>query len=220
VPGLASLNGCPDRDGDGVADKDDRCPDVPGLVSLKGCPDTDGDGVADIDDKCPDTPKGWKVDATGCPVDTDGDGVPDAIDKCPTVAGPKENNGCPVEKTAEEIEAEKMKVDPVYFDFNKSLVKADQTGKIDKLVGLLKDNKNYKVNIAGYCDGKGTEAYNLALSKRRAAAVAKAVMKKGIKKAQIASEKGFGKANPVATNDTEEGRALNRRVEFKVVKTN
>lgn len=218
VPGLASLNGCPDKDGDGVADKDDRCPDVPGLVSLKGCPDTDGDGVADIDDKCPDTPKGWKVDASGCPVDTDGDGVPDAIDKCPTVAGPKENNGCPVEKTAEEIEAEKMKVDPVYFDFNKSVVKADQMAKIDKVVSLLKDNKNYKVDISGYCDSKGTEAYNLGLSKRRAAAVVKAIMKKGIKKAQIASEKGFGKANPVASNDTEEGRALNRRAEFKVFK--
>ena len=104
VAGLSSLKGCPDKDKDGIADKDDACPDVAGPASLKGCPDSDGDGVADKDDKCPDTPKGWKVDAFGCPVDTDKDGVPDAIDDCPTVAGTKENKGCPAK------EAEKPKV--------------------------------------------------------------------------------------------------------------
>ena len=123
VAGLTSLKGCPDKDKDGIADKDDACPDVAGIISLKGCPDTDGDGVADSDDKCPNTPKGVKVDAKGCPLDQDNDGVLDADDKCPTVAGPKENNGCPVkEKTAEEIEAENLKVEPVYFDTNKATI--------------------------------------------------------------------------------------------------
>ncbi|MFD1469336.1 OmpA family protein [Hymenobacter caeli] len=76
--------GCPlDTDGDGVADYQDKCPDVKGLAALQGCPDADGDGVADADDKCPNTPAGVKVDATGCPVDTDGDKVPDYLDKCP-----------------------------------------------------------------------------------------------------------------------------------------
>ncbi|OGX90980.1 hypothetical protein BEN49_05730 [Hymenobacter coccineus] len=76
--------GCPlDTDGDGVADYQDKCPDVKGLAALQGCPDADGDGVADNDDKCPNTPAGVKVDATGCPLDTDGDGVSDDKDKCP-----------------------------------------------------------------------------------------------------------------------------------------
>ncbi|RZK97285.1 MAG: OmpA family protein, partial [Hymenobacter sp.] len=78
------LNGCPvDTDGDGVADYQDKCPDVKGLASLQGCPDADGDGVADADDKCPNTPAGVKVDASGCPLDADGDGVADYLDKCP-----------------------------------------------------------------------------------------------------------------------------------------
>ncbi len=220
VPGLTSLKGCPDRDKDGIADKDDDCPDVAGLASLKGCPDSDGDGVADKDDKCPDTPKGWKVDATGCPLDQDKDGVPDAIDECPTVAGPKENKGCPVkELTAEEIEAQKMKVEPVYFDFNKAnYIKSEKT-KIDKLVTLLKENSNYKVNISGYTDDKGTEAYNKNLSRNRIGSVVRTVRAAGIKKARIAAQKPMGEANPAATNNTDEGRALNRRVEFEVFKT-
>ena len=91
-PGKKELNGCPDRDNDGVADKDDACPDEAGLPELKGCPDRDGDGIADKDDACPD--EAGKPEFNGCP-DTDGDGVADNVDQCKDVAGPKENNGCP-----------------------------------------------------------------------------------------------------------------------------
>jgi hypothetical protein len=66
-----------------------------GLTSLKGCPDSDGDGIADKDDKCPDNPKGWKIDSSGCPLDQDKDGIADEEDKCPTIAGSKANQGCP-----------------------------------------------------------------------------------------------------------------------------
>ena len=220
VAGLTSLKGCPDTDKDGVADKDDACPDVAGLVSLKGCPDTDGDGVADKDDKCPDTPKGAKVDAKGCPVDSDGDGVPDYLDKCPTVPGVKDNNGCPKEKTAEEIEAEKMKVEPVYFDSNKATFSAQEKAKVDKLVSLLQENSNYNVKVTGYADALGADAYNLNLSKNRVSAVVKSILssKNKLKKNRIELQKGLGEANPAATNDTPEGRALNRRVEFEVTK--
>ncbi|BBE16793.1 OmpA domain protein [Aquipluma nitroreducens] len=220
VAGLTSLKGCPDSDKDGVADKDDACPDVAGLVSLKGCPDTDGDGVADKDDKCPDTPKGAKVDAKGCPVDSDGDGVPDYLDKCPTVPGVKDNNGCPKEKTAEEIEAEKMKVEPVYFDSNKATFSAQEKAKVDKLVTLLQENSNYNVKVTGYADALGADAYNLNLSKNRVSAVVKSILssKNKLKKNRIELQKGLGEANPAATNDTPEGRALNRRVEFEVTK--
>jgi outer membrane protein OmpA-like peptidoglycan-associated protein len=248
---VVDKNGCPvDTDGDGVADYLDKCPTVKGLVSLNGCPDADGDGVSDMDDKCPDTPKGWKVDATGCPldqdkdgvadaidkcpdtpvgvtvdkngcpVDTDGDGVPDYRDKCPTVAGPKENNGCPVvEKTAEELVAPDMIIEPVYFDYDKSNILNVEKAKIDKLVKLLKDNGNFNVNMTGNTDSKGTEEYNMALSQRRIESVAKAITASGIKLNRISKEKPLGETKPAATNDTEEGRALNRRVEFEVIKT-
>jgi len=84
-----------DRDGDGIPDRLDKCPDVKGLAKYDGCPDSDNDGVPDNLDKCPNTPPNVKVDAMGCPIDTDGDGVPDYLDKCPTVKGPANLEGCP-----------------------------------------------------------------------------------------------------------------------------
>ncbi len=98
VAGPASLQGCPDRDGDGIADKDDECPDAAGPASLKGCPDRDGDGIADKDDKCPDE-KGL-ARYQGCPIpDKDGDGINDEDDKCPDVPGVARYQGCPIPDT-------------------------------------------------------------------------------------------------------------------------
>jgi len=90
----------PDTDGDGIIDKDDKCPTVPGVKEYQGCPvpDTDGDGINDLEDKCP-TVKGVK-EYQGCPIpDTDGDGINDKDDKCPTVPGVKEYQGCPIPDT-------------------------------------------------------------------------------------------------------------------------
>jgi outer membrane protein OmpA-like peptidoglycan-associated protein len=81
-----------DRDGDGIKDKKDVCPDTPGVAEFDGCPDSDGDGVQDSQDECPNTP-GLKEFA-GCP-DTDLDGIPDRTDTCPEVAGLPEFEGCP-----------------------------------------------------------------------------------------------------------------------------
>ena len=87
-----------DKDGDGVADKDDKCPKEAGTAATNGCPDKDGDGVADKDDKCPDV--AGLATNHGCPTpDKDGDGVADDVDKCPTVYGDASNNGCPVQKS-------------------------------------------------------------------------------------------------------------------------
>ena len=92
APGPAALMGCPDRDSDGVADKDDKCPDVLGLPALMGCPDRDGDGITDADDKCPND-KGT-ASFMGCP-DTDGDGIVDSEDNCPKEKGTPAFKGCP-----------------------------------------------------------------------------------------------------------------------------
>ncbi len=100
--GLAKFNGCPDTDGDGIPDEEDKCPGQAGLLSNAGCPyqDKDKDGILDKDDKCPDV-FGVKEN-NGCPLapaDTDKDGVPDSDDKCPTIAGSARYNGCPVPDT-------------------------------------------------------------------------------------------------------------------------
>ncbi len=220
VAGLTSLKGCPDKDKDGIADKDDACPDVAGLASLKGCPDSDGDGVTDADDKCPNTPKGYKVDASGCPNDIDKDGVIDEEDRCPTVAGPKENKGCPVlEEVSTETVSPEMTIEPVYFDYDKSNVLQVEKAKIEKLVKLLKANVNYNVDMTGNADSKGEEEYNMKLSEKRIDSVVKAITSSGIKAARIAKQKPLGETKPAATNDTEEGRALNRRVTIEVIKT-
>jgi len=221
IAGLTSLKGCPDTDGDGVADKDDKCPDTPKSVKVDafGCPiDTDKDGVLDGSDKCADTPAGVKVDKDGCPVDTDGDGTPDYLDKCPSVAGSKENNGCPEEAAIETVSPE-MTIDPVYFEYDNSTIQKVEKAKIEKLVKLLKSNDTYSVDLTGNADSKGEEEYNMKLSERRINSVVKAITNSGVKASRISKQKPLGETKPAATNDTEEGRALNRRVTFEVIKT-
>ncbi len=103
------LAGVLDRDGDGVPDTLDRCPDTPRGVKVdpKGCPlDRDGDGLYDYQDQCPDTPRGIAVDKWGCTPDTDMDGVDDHLDKCPetplNIAVDK--NGCPPDTDGDGVE--------------------------------------------------------------------------------------------------------------------
>ena len=96
VAGVASLGGCPDKDGDGITDADDKCVDVAGVKALQGCPDKDGDGITDASDKCPTEP--GPASLQGCPPpppDTDGDGIIDASDACPNDPGLAALSGCP-----------------------------------------------------------------------------------------------------------------------------
>ncbi len=92
VFGVAELNGCPDRDGDGLSDEVDACPDVKGLRRFAGCPDTDEDGVQDLLDACPDV--AGSVETKGCP-DSDMDGIIDELDECPNKFGYADLGGCP-----------------------------------------------------------------------------------------------------------------------------
>lgn len=207
--GSAQFNGCPDRDGDGIRDKDDDCPDVAGLAKFNGCPDTDEDGVIDSKDKCPNTPKGCAVDADGCPLDSDGDGVIDCEDKCPTEVGPASNNGCPdwVEK----------QIPTMYFDFDKSDLKEEGKAELDKLASQLNSSKEYDIVIGGHTDSTGPEAYNMKLSERRAQAVVKYLLMKGVNNAYVGSH-NYGESKPAVDNNTRSNRAKNRRAEFEVAK--
>ena len=91
-PGSRATNGCPDTDGDGILDRRDKCPNIPGPKDLKGCPDSDGDTIVDIEDKCPFLAGSKALD--GCP-DADGDGIVDMEDQCPNAAGSRAMSGCP-----------------------------------------------------------------------------------------------------------------------------
>ena len=90
--GIEAMRGCPDADRDGLTDAKDRCPTLPGRRSMGGCPDADGDRIADPDDECPREP--GPAATKGCP-DGDGDGIVDSRDECPGQAGPSRFRGCP-----------------------------------------------------------------------------------------------------------------------------
>jgi OOP family OmpA-OmpF porin len=169
--------------------------------------DSDGDGVTDDLDRCPDTPKGVIVDAKGCPLDSDGDGVADYLDKCPNT--PKgatvDARGCWTYAAV------------VMFDFDSAEIKSEAFPMLDEAVLILKENPEIKVEIDGHTDNKGSAAYNMNLSERRAKSVMKYFVDKGVE-AERLTTKGFGFTKPAASNDTKEGRAKNRRVELTPVK--
>lgn len=210
--------GCPiDSDGDGIADIYDLCPNTPDSIEVDahGCPvDSDDDGVADHLDKCPDTSKEAEVDTCGCPVDTDGDEVPDYLDKCPTAKGSAKNNGCPI-VSAKNKAVLKKAVHGIQFETNNAVIKTSSYPILNKVVTMMKKNPSYKLHISGHTDNVGKPAQNMKLSKERAAAVVKYLTKKGIKSSRLRSD-GFGGTKPVASNKTEKGKAMNRRVDFEV----
>ncbi|MGM0620279.1 MAG: OmpA family protein [Bacteroidota bacterium] len=205
-PGEARFNGCPDSDGDGIPDKDDDCPDTPGLAKFNGCPDTDEDGVPDHLDKCPDTPKGCPVDEDGCPLDSDGDGVIDCEDRCPTEPGPADNDGCPAE--------EELDIPAVYFDFDKAELRPEAIEELDELVETLSESKEYEIVVGGHTCDIGTNQYNMDLSERRAQAVVKYLLSKGISNTYVGSNY-YGEEEPAVPNTSIENRRKNRRVEFE-----
>lgn len=151
--------------------------------------DSDGDGVSDKFDKCPGTPAGTPVDGSGCPI------------KFPEVQAPVNN------VTAGAYFA------PIQFEFDSSVLKTSSYATLDKLVKELRDSKG-SVKLDGYASSEGTEAYNLNLSKDRANAVKQYLVNGGVAASSITAN-GYGEANPVASNATEDGRIQNRRVEIK-----
>lgn len=104
----------------------------------------------------------------------------------------------------------------ILFDFNKYNIKPESYPILDEVTDYLKANPNVKMEIQGYCDNKGTYKYNLKLSNERANAVKKYLVDKGIQGDRLTA-KGYSFDNPVASNATEEGRAMNRRVVFKPI---
>lgn len=104
----------------------------------------------------------------------------------------------------------------VHFDFDKSNIRSDARPILDAAIATLKDDPNVRVAVEGYTDSTGSEEYNLGLSQRRAQAVVDYLVDGGIARSRLES-KGMGESDPVASNDTEDGRAQNRRVELRVL---
>ena len=122
--------------------------------------------------------------------------------------------GAEVERVGEGIKVT-MKENIVNFAFDSSNLTSAAKTNLDKLAKVLKNNPDTNINIYGHTDSKGSDSYNLALSERRANAVKSYLSSKGISSSRMIAT-GMGESNPVATNDTESGRAQNRRVEFAI----
>lgn len=213
VAGVAKYNGCPvpDTDNDGINDENDKCPTIKGIAKYNGCPipDTDKDGVNDEEDKCPSVPGLARYQ--GCPIpDTDGDGVNDEEDKCPTIKGARENNGCPELKATYNFDNKKVQ----FVSGSAVLTKVSKV-ELNKVVKALNENPTLKLFVEGHTDASGNDKINNPLSVKRANSVKDYLVAQKVDASRLTAE-GFGSTQPIGDNKTPKGKALNRRVEFKV----
>ncbi|WP_298423404.1 OmpA family protein [uncultured Kordia sp.] len=207
-----------DSDGDGVMDELDVQPMTPKGVKVYGdgsWVDSDKDKVPDYKDKCP-FKKGSPA-LQGCPPskDTDGDGVYDDQDDCITIPGPKSNKGCP------EIPNSVLKelnyiAKLIFFETDRAVIKARSYNDLGRIADIMKQFPKVKFYIDGHTDSKGNDSYNMSLSRRRAMAVKEFLENLGVNGKQLEA-RGFGETRPIASNNSEGGRQLNRRVRIELV---
>ncbi len=231
--GFKDEDGCPDdpdTDGDGLTDSKDSCvlepEDKDGYLDEDGCPDSDNDadGIADVDDKLdgrdcrndPEDPDGYE-DADGCPdLDNDKDKVADLEDICPNEAGPAggDRPGCPKKPSLAIVTNKEIKIlQQIHFAYNKSTIRQESYPVVDAVAELLKQHPKIRVEIQGHTDNRGNKRYNQRLSEKRANAVLKALVGRGISTSRLRAQ-GYGMERPLVPNDTDQNRALNRRVQF------
>lgn len=234
-------DGCPDKDNDadGLLDTVDRCPlqpeDEDGFQDGDGCadPDNDKDGILDVSDRCPNEPEsnnGYQ-DEDGCPdtvpvLDTDGDGYNDDVDRCPYDAedfdGVEDEDGCPDKEVVIEkrvvIEKNFIKItEKIYFEFGKADIQERSFSLVDEIAEIVLENPQLKkIRIEGHTDDVGSDVANLRLSQARADSVVRAISDRGVNSNRLDAV-GFGEMRPIDANETDDGRAANRRVEFIIV---
>ena len=207
-----------DSDGDGVFDEEDRCANTPSGVTVdnNGCPvDNDNDGVADYQDDCLNTPAGERVDASGCRIrtDTDRDGIFDDEDRCPnTGAGVQVDGvGCPI-LFAEE--ATEVVLEGVTFETSSATLTPNSRTILDRVAESLIGNPDVRVRVVGHTDSTGPLQLNIDLSQDRAESVVEYLRAQGVPANQLEAL-GVGPEDPIAPNNTPEGRQQNRRVELQ-----
>lgn len=223
-------DGCPDLDNDkdGIQDHEDKCPnkteDKDRFEDSDGCPepDNDGDRIVDTQDTCPNEPEDDDSfeDDDGCPdPDNDNDGFSDTTDRCPndpeTINAYQDSDGCP-DTIPEQVARFTGVIQGITFDNNKATIRATSTPILTSALAVLLQFPDMKIEIQGHTDSNGDDASNLDLSQRRADSVMNWFITNGIEASRLRAV-GYGETVPVADNTTATGRAVNRRVEFKLV---
>lgn len=209
-----------------------ECPD--GTTTTSECPelDSDGDGVPDSVDLCPGTPPGTPVDTDGCPLydddfdsNLDGDDLPDVNPRCPdkpaNYDGFEDKYGCPVKPDQKVVVTEDkiMILDKVHFETAKATILPESHDILNEVADTLEENPEITLlRVEGHTDSRGRRAYNQQLSQDRADSVRDFLVERGIDADRLTAV-GYGMDEPIAENETEEGRAENRRVEFTILET-
>ncbi|PYY68968.1 hypothetical protein CRX42_18945 [Pseudomonas jessenii] len=163
-----------------------------GLICYAQDGDEDGDGVFDRRDRCPDTPANTPVDHRGC-----------AVPQYPASVPP------------EPVQSEVITLSDVLFVFNQSDLTPTAKSQLDALMSKFEDADVVSIKVVGHTDSVGSDAYNQALSERRASSVAEYLISQGVAPNKVTSE-GRGESQPIADNETDAGRAKNRRVELHI----
>jgi outer membrane protein OmpA-like peptidoglycan-associated protein len=198
----------------------------PGVVGVSGMPsiDRDGDGLADNVDRCPDQP--GPLSNQGCPLnDRDGDGVPDVADNCPDKPGAPTNGGCPdynkMNLGVNDFGANGANIDTlkfnIYFDLDKYSLTQNSFEVLTSIIDLLKQNPDYKCYMIGHSDQEGTVEYNMNISKNRAAVSKSYLMSYGVLDRRITT-KYVGETQPLPLLNRELGW-MNRRVAIYLYKS-
>ncbi|MBZ0232881.1 MAG: OmpA family protein, partial [Deltaproteobacteria bacterium] len=186
-----------DRDDDGILDMNDLCEDAPedfdGLEDDDGCPevDADGDGIADVDDRCKTRPE--------------------------TRNGVADDDGCPDSDLVTFTDGGFETLKPIHFEFDSAIIKPESYPVVRAVAEALRAHGHIRrMEIGGHTDSRGSAAYNLALSRRRAAAVRQFLVDEGIAADRLESE-GYGETRPLDDRKTDAAHARNRRVEFLIL---
>jgi outer membrane protein OmpA-like peptidoglycan-associated protein len=176
--------------------------------------DPDGDSVIGLGDRCPGL--AGPVENGGCPdTDKDGDGVVDRLDRCPDYPlSAHGREGCPLAR----VEGKKIIIlDQVHFATDQDVILPESFDTLDEVAGeLLKHLEIQHVLVEAHTDARASDAYNFDLSRRRSTSVMNFLLDSGIAVERLCSA-GFGRSKPAADNGSEEGMALNRRVEFTIL---
>ena len=237
---------CPGVDEDAGNAFYDVAEDIDSFEDGDGCPerDNDADTILDVADACPGTDADKEnsfafvaedvdnfEDDDGCPeLDNDSDSIVDTVDDCPgsdadvadnfiqaaeSFNGYLDEDGCPdiFVVTCQQIEIDER----VYFETDKDIIRERSFDLLNGVAMVLNANPDITlVRVEGHTDSSASDEYNLDLSQRRAASVVRYLVDAGVASERIVSE-GYGESRPVDTNDTDEGMANNRRVEFIIL---
>lgn len=210
-----------DIDGDGFFDDEDACPAEVG-VAPHGCPDLDpdGDGIFGEADACRDV-AGQEPD--GCPVtDADGDGIDDAQDACPqepeTFNTFEDADGCP-DSPPKDLGSFEGTLEGVNFQIDSASLRSSSKQKLDAVAAILAKYPRVTVEISGHTDSTGSSEHNVELSESRAESVKAYLVEHGVDQSRVET-RGAGPDEPIDTNASADGRAKNRRIEFRLLNCN